>query len=267
MCLFGLQIRHQRCCSSWLEQQESFISRDVTFYKHILPYQSSQPLSTWYYHSASTQEPPNCPKSVTEHRTEITVEPVQNPEIQRAKKEQETVTKPLRRSAREWHQPKKLADYVCSLSTQSAQPISSGTPYPTTSFHSFSNLSHSHKQFSISLSNVTEPQTYEEASKLDCWTEAMKVELDALDRNGTRAIVDLPYNVIPISSKWVYKIKHRADSSIERLKARLVAKRYNQLEGLDFFDTFSPVAKLTTVRVLLTLASIHNWHFFWWSTR
>jgi hypothetical protein len=88
----------------------------------------------------------------------------------------------------------------------------------------------------------------------------MNVELLALAENHTWDVVDLPHGKHPIGCRWVYKIKYKADGSIERYKARLVAKGYTQMEGLDYFDTFSPVAKITTVRVLLAIAAIKGWH-------
>jgi len=74
----------------------------------------------------------------------------------------------------------------------------------------------------------------------------MTVELEALQHNHTYC-------------KWVYKIKYKSDGTIERYKARLIAKGYTQVEGIDYQETFSPTTKLSTLRCLLTIATAHHW--------
>ena len=112
----------------------------------------------------------------------------------------------------------------------------------------------------MSITAPTELNSYAEASRFDCWIKAMQTKLKALQQNQTWILTTLPPHKTAIGCRWVYKIKHSVDGTIERYKARLVAKGYTQMEGLDFLDTFSPVAKLTTVRLLLALAALHNWH-------
>ena len=105
------------------------------------------------------------------------------------------------------------------------------------------------------------PRTISEAyASLDAdyWKEAVRCEMDSILANGTWEITDRPYGCKPVGCKWVFKKKLRPDGTIEKYKARLVAKGYTQKEGEDFFDTYSPVARLTTIRVLLSLAASHG---------
>jgi hypothetical protein len=170
----------------------------------------------------------------------------------------------LRRSDRVKQKPSYLQDYhykqVFSCSPQSASNVdNSGKPYPLSSFISYDNLSSKHKHFCLSISSQPEPKFYHQAVKDPLWCEAMKAEIKALEENNTWVVTDLPFDKHPIGCKWVYKVKYKSDGTIERYKARLVAIGYTQCEGLDYHETFSPVAKMTIVRCFLALAAAKNW--------
>jgi histone deacetylase 1/2 len=103
-----------------------------------------------------------------------------------------------------------------------------------------------------------EPRNLSAALSDPNWRSAMQDEYDALMSNKTWTLVPpRPHSNI-IDCKWVYRVKHRADGTIDRYKARLVAKGFKQRYGIDYEDTFSPVVKITTIRIVLSLAVSRN---------
>jgi histone deacetylase 1/2 len=107
---------------------------------------------------------------------------------------------------------------------------------------------------------VPEPRDLQQAMAVPQWREAMNQEFGALQKNDTWRLVPRRPGLNVIDSKWVFKVKQSADGSVERYKARLVAKGFKQRYGVDYADTFSPVVKPTTIRLLLPLAVSRRWH-------
>ncbi|RVW62815.1 Retrovirus-related Pol polyprotein from transposon TNT 1-94 [Vitis vinifera] len=106
-----------------------------------------------------------------------------------------------------------------------------------------------------------EPQTFKEAVNSTeglMWKEAIKSEIDSILQNHTWELVDLPPGCKPLSSKWIFKRKMKVDGSIDKYKARLVIKGYRQTEGLDYFDTYSPVTRINSIRMVLAIAALRN---------
>ena len=113
--------------------------------------------------------------------------------------------------------------------------------------------------FIASLDSISLPNTFQEAMSHPGWRSAMIEEMDALNGNGTWNLVHLPTGKKTIGCRWVFAIKVNPDGSVARLKVRLVAKGYAQTYGVDYSDTFSSVAKMTSVRLCISLAATHNW--------
>jgi transposase InsO family protein len=106
---------------------------------------------------------------------------------------------------------------------------------------------------------VIEPDNFEEAMKEKCWKKAMEEEIEVIEKNNTWELVERPSEKDVIGVKWVYKVKHNSDGSFKRNKARLVVKGYAQQPGIDYDETFAPVARLDTIRALIALAAQKGW--------
>jgi len=164
---------------------------------------------------------------------------------------------PSRRYGRSAKPPLWLKDFVQPLKPKNA---ANSCFYPLSDvIISYEQLSKRYQSYLSQFSVQVEPQTYHEAAKHPKWLETIELEIKALEDNKTWTVVTLPPGKRAIGCRWVYKIKYQASGEVERFKARLNAKGYNQKEGLDYQETFSPVVKMVTVRSVIALAAAKGW--------
>jgi histone deacetylase 1/2 len=145
-----------------------------------------------------------------------------------------------------------------------------------TSHHPQPSLSRPHQMTTRSMNKIFKPKQLNSATKHlmpytiepTCvsqvvsephWREAMSQELTALMRHGTWELVPPPKHCNPVGCKWVFRVKRKYDGTVDRFKARLVAKGYYQRPGVDYTETFSPVVKPATIRIILSIAMMNGW--------
>ena len=131
--------------------------------------------------------------------------------------------------------------------------------HPISSFVSYNLLFSFSCSFIASLDSIFLPNTVREALSHPGWHSVKVDEMQALDDNGTWDLVPLPTGKKAIDCRWVFVVKFNPDGSVIGLKTRLVVKGYAQTYGVDYFDTFSPIAKLTFVRMFISLTASYDW--------
>jgi len=158
----------------------------------------------------------------------------------------------------------KLTQRLCLSATLSPQAESSPVSQPST-LKSTSSNTHSKPKPTKSLTSFNsipkpiEPKSISQALKDPKWRAAMNKELSTLKGQGISSLVLANPQAKSVGSKWVFRVKNNSDRSISRYKARLVVKGFLQRPGVDFGETYSPVAKHTTMRVILSLAASFDW--------
>ena len=135
-------------------------------------------------------------------------------------------------------------------------------PHHIVGYLNYEKVSLEYKTFLLQIQDIPIPKNPQEAMRSTQWKEAMDEEMRALMQNQTWEVVDLPKGKKPVGCRWVYTLKCRSDGSLDRYKARLVARGYTQTYGIDYHETFAPVAKMNTIRILISLAVNLDWPLY-----
>ena len=163
--------------------------------------------------------------------------------------DQMTELEPTKRPIRNRRRPTRFGDYVSSIDSDNGVQDEEEKDDP---------------DFTLlcpEMSDEDEPLTFTEAqnsSESELWKTAMDKEIRSLKENQTWELERLPNGRKAIDTKWIYKRKLNADGSVDKFKARLVAKGFRQKAGVDYGNTFSPVAKMSTIRMMTSVAANEN---------
>ena len=151
-----------------------------------------------------------------------------------------------------------------SSTTHPFNKVSSSKSYPIANYVTCEWFSEAYKSYLATITKIIEPRYFHEAVKDPKWREAMSKEIEALELNNTWTLEELPIEKKPIDCKWVYKVKYNSDGSVKRYKAWLVIRGDQQIEWFDYGKTFTPVAKMTSVRCFLAVAvaTAKGWDLF-----
>ncbi|CAH9066166.1 unnamed protein product [Cuscuta epithymum] len=223
-----------------LDTHEFFVSRDVTFHEDVFPYAAS-----------SVPESNPAPSLDVIGFDEDTESSFGEDEADSTTQATEGVVPPI------------LSSNEAGSSSAIPQENPPSAAQPRRSQHARQSSVLFRDYVSNATSNLSPVPTltspHSEAMQDAGWRDAMAKEIRALEDNGTWTMTTLPPNKKALGCKWVYKTKYNSDGSIERLKARLVILGNHQVAGLDYHETFAPVAKMVTIQAFLAVAAIKQW--------
>ncbi|KAL0734178.1 hypothetical protein Bca4012_010388 [Brassica carinata] len=177
---------------------------------------------------------------------------VQAQEDEVQSEQQQAPVPTLRRSTRIRKDP---SNWVNTRVYYNAQAVE----HPSQAVCSFAQYPVEHYAFQVSLDESYVPRSYEEAMLIQEWRDSVNAEADAMIKNDTWYESALPKGKRAVSSRWIFTIKYLPNGQIDRRKTRLVARVFTQTYGEDYIDTFAPVAKLHTIRIVLSLAVNLEW--------
>ncbi|KAG7577529.1 Integrase catalytic core [Arabidopsis thaliana x Arabidopsis arenosa] len=155
--------------------------------------------------------------------------------------------------------PTTTASVPSSPVSPTSSPSSSATASPETEVLGKGKRAKFPPAYLLAITSGTEPYSYKEAILDENWRNAVSDEIVSLEDLGTWTVEDLPPGKKALGCKWVFRLKYKSDGTLERHKARLVVLGNNQTEGIDYSETFAPVAKMVTIRTFLQQVASMDW--------